>query len=62
MADEKIKPEKVDKANVAEKPAAPPSIGQQLRMAREAQRLSIEEVARQLLLSRQLVADIENDD
>jgi len=38
------------------------SIGQQLRTAREAQHLSIEDVSRQLLLSKQLINDIENDD
>lgn len=44
-----------------EKPASL-SVGQQLRAAREAQGIGIEDVARQLLLSRQLVTDMENDD
>jgi len=47
--------------NLTEKPTLL-SIGEQLRTAREAQGLSIEDVARQLLLSRQLIGEIENDD
>jgi len=61
MTDEKTKTEKPEKVSTTEKTASS-SIGQQLRSAREAQGLSIEEVARQLLLNRQLVSDLENDD
>lgn len=58
MTDSKTK---TDKNDVVEK-SAPLSIGQQLRAAREEQGLSIEDVARHLLLSKQLINEIENDD
>lgn len=58
MTDSKTK---TDKNDAVEKSMSL-SIGQQLRAAREAQGLSIEDVARQLLLSKQLVGEIENDD
>lgn len=58
MTDSKTK---TDKNDAVEK-TVPLSVGQQLRAAREAQGLSIDDVARQLLLSKQLVSEIENDD
>jgi len=58
MSDEKTKVEKTEKANKT----VSLSIGQQLRAAREKQGLSIDEVARQLLLNRQLIMELENDD
>jgi len=58
MTDSKTKTDKND----AVAKSAPLSIGQQLRAAREEQGLSIEDVARHLLLSKQLINEIENDD